>query len=172
MEFGKPFLGGASGGMQGGPRRGRSPITGPTLPLAAQASQLRRRAKRRTPRRRSKLRSRAKPSARRAEETNHFRRAGQIAPRAALKTNKKGASLSACPLLYSERICKPQSTTSPLQPPAKPAPRHTQGKSTRPRQRPCQTAAYPRAIRFQRQHPQAWKARADRQGSAKACRRP
>ena len=31
--------------MQGGPRRGRSPITGPTLPRAAQASQLRRRAK-------------------------------------------------------------------------------------------------------------------------------
>ena len=35
----KAFLGGASGGMQGGPRRGRSPITGPTLPRAAQASQ-------------------------------------------------------------------------------------------------------------------------------------
>ena len=35
----KPFFGGASGGMQGGPRRGRSPITGPTLPHAAQASQ-------------------------------------------------------------------------------------------------------------------------------------
>ena len=34
--------------MQGGPRRGRSPITGPALPCAAQASQLRRRAKRRT----------------------------------------------------------------------------------------------------------------------------
>ena len=33
------LLGGASGGMQGGPRRGRSPITGPTLPRAAQASQ-------------------------------------------------------------------------------------------------------------------------------------
>ena len=30
---------GASGGMQGGPRRGRNPITGPTLPHAAQASQ-------------------------------------------------------------------------------------------------------------------------------------
>ena len=28
----KTFLGGASGGMQGGPRRGRSPITGPALP--------------------------------------------------------------------------------------------------------------------------------------------
>ena len=41
----KAFFGGASGGMQGGPRRGRSPITGPTLPRAAQASQLRRRAK-------------------------------------------------------------------------------------------------------------------------------
>ena len=41
----KTFLGGASGGMQGGPRRGRSPITGPALPCAAQASQLRRRAK-------------------------------------------------------------------------------------------------------------------------------
>ena len=35
----KTLLGGASGGMQGGPRRGRSPITGPTLPHAAQASQ-------------------------------------------------------------------------------------------------------------------------------------
>ncbi len=31
--------GGASGGMQGGPRRGRSPITGPALPPAAQAAQ-------------------------------------------------------------------------------------------------------------------------------------
>ena len=41
----KTFLGGASGGMQGGPRRGRSPITGPALPYAAQASQLRRMAK-------------------------------------------------------------------------------------------------------------------------------
>ena len=30
---------GASGGMQGGPRRGRSPITGPALPPAAQAAQ-------------------------------------------------------------------------------------------------------------------------------------
>ena len=30
---------GASGGMQGGPRRGRSPITGPALPHAAQAAQ-------------------------------------------------------------------------------------------------------------------------------------
>ena len=29
---------GASGGMQGGPRRGRSPITGPALPHAAQAA--------------------------------------------------------------------------------------------------------------------------------------
>ena len=35
----KTFFGGASGGMQGGPRRGRSPITGPTLPHSAQASQ-------------------------------------------------------------------------------------------------------------------------------------
>ena len=35
----KTLLGGASGGMQGGPRRGRSPITGPTLLRAAQASQ-------------------------------------------------------------------------------------------------------------------------------------
>ena len=35
----KTFLGGAPGGMQGGPRRGRSPITGPALPCAAQASQ-------------------------------------------------------------------------------------------------------------------------------------
>ena len=35
----KAFLGGASGGMQGGPRRGRSPITGPALLRAAQASQ-------------------------------------------------------------------------------------------------------------------------------------
>ena len=33
------LFGGASGGMQGGPRRGRSPITGPTLLRAAQASQ-------------------------------------------------------------------------------------------------------------------------------------
>ena len=33
------LLGGASGGMQGVPRRGRSPITGPALPRAAQASQ-------------------------------------------------------------------------------------------------------------------------------------
>ena len=32
------LFGGASGGMQGGPRRGRSPITGPTLLRAAQAS--------------------------------------------------------------------------------------------------------------------------------------
>ena len=31
--------------MQGGPRRGRSPITGPALPRAAQASQLRRTAR-------------------------------------------------------------------------------------------------------------------------------
>ena len=37
-EAGKP-QGGASGGMQGGPRRGRSPITGPALPPAAQAAQ-------------------------------------------------------------------------------------------------------------------------------------
>ena len=29
------LLGGAPGGMQGGPRRGRSPITGPALPRAA-----------------------------------------------------------------------------------------------------------------------------------------
>ena len=43
----KTLLGGASGGMQGGPRRGRSPITGPALLRAAQASQLCRRAKRR-----------------------------------------------------------------------------------------------------------------------------
>ena len=35
----KAFLRGCFGGMQGGPRRGRSPITGPTLPRAAQASQ-------------------------------------------------------------------------------------------------------------------------------------
>ena len=35
----KTLLGGAPGGMQGGPRRGRSPITGPALPCAAQASQ-------------------------------------------------------------------------------------------------------------------------------------
>ena len=41
----KTLLGGAPGGMQGGPRRGRSPITGPALPCAAWASQLRRRAK-------------------------------------------------------------------------------------------------------------------------------
>ena len=34
----KTLFRGASGGMQGGPRRGRSPITGPTLPRAAQAS--------------------------------------------------------------------------------------------------------------------------------------
>ena len=32
-------LRGCFGGMQGGPRRGRSPITGPALPHAAQASQ-------------------------------------------------------------------------------------------------------------------------------------
>jgi hypothetical protein len=38
------LFGGASGGMQGGPRRGRSPITGPALLRAAQASQLRRKA--------------------------------------------------------------------------------------------------------------------------------
>ena len=37
-EAGKPQRG-ASGGMQGGPRRGRSPITGPALPHAAQAAQ-------------------------------------------------------------------------------------------------------------------------------------
>ena len=37
-ETGKPQRG-ASGGMQGGPRRGRSPITGPALPHAAQAAQ-------------------------------------------------------------------------------------------------------------------------------------
>ena len=39
-EAGKP-QGGASGGMQGGPRRGRSPITGPALPPpeAAQATE-------------------------------------------------------------------------------------------------------------------------------------
>ena len=36
-ERGKPQRG-ASGGMQGGPRRGRSPITGPALPHAAQAA--------------------------------------------------------------------------------------------------------------------------------------
>ena len=35
-KMGKPQRG-ASGGMQGGPRRGRSPITGPALPHAAQA---------------------------------------------------------------------------------------------------------------------------------------
>ena len=34
----KAFLGGAPGGMQGGPRRGQSPITGPALLHAAQAS--------------------------------------------------------------------------------------------------------------------------------------
>ena len=43
-NVGKPQRG-ASGGMQGGPRRGRSPITGPALPCAAKASQLRRTAK-------------------------------------------------------------------------------------------------------------------------------
>ena len=37
-DVGKPQRG-ASGGMQGGPRRGRSPITGPALPHAAQAAQ-------------------------------------------------------------------------------------------------------------------------------------
>ena len=37
-ETGKPKRG-ASGGMQGGPRRGRSPITGPALPHAEQAAQ-------------------------------------------------------------------------------------------------------------------------------------
>ena len=83
----KTFLGGASGGMQGGPRRGRSPITGPALPRAAQASQtlpggetqcpkgrknqriippVRRN---RVPRRRPKLRRAAKRSARRAIKT-------------------------------------------------------------------------------------------------------
>ena len=36
-NVGKPQRG-ASGGMQGGPRRGRSPITGPALPHAAQAA--------------------------------------------------------------------------------------------------------------------------------------
>ena len=39
LELLKIPLGGASGGMQGGPRRGRSPITGPALLRAAQASQ-------------------------------------------------------------------------------------------------------------------------------------
>ena len=39
MEYGKPG-GGASGGLQGGPRRGRSPITGPALPHAAQAAKI------------------------------------------------------------------------------------------------------------------------------------
>ena len=39
--------GGASGGMQGGPRRGRSPITGPALPHAAQAAKTREKKSRR-----------------------------------------------------------------------------------------------------------------------------
>ena len=75
------FLGGAPGGMQGGPRRGRSPITGPALLHAAQASQTPPEGKthcpkgskkhkphrrNRTPHRRPKLRRTAKIRARRA----------------------------------------------------------------------------------------------------------
>ena len=97
-ETGKPKRG-ASGGMQGGPRRGRSPITGPALPPpeAAQTtikkSPRARRAQKltlegqsllyflqsarraysppcRAPRRRPKLCRKAKPRARRAAKEN------------------------------------------------------------------------------------------------------
>ena len=96
------LLGGASGGMQGGPRRGRSPITGPTLPRAAQASQspvrrkipcpkgrkikvsLPRNAKRaRTPRRRPNRLSGEKSHARRAEKLKDRYRTRLKEPRAA-----------------------------------------------------------------------------------------
>ena len=109
----KTFVGGASGGMQGGPRRGRSPITGPTLPRAAQASQappegeaqcpkgskkrtLRRRN--RAPRRRPKLRRRAKPSARRAAKNP--RPGGEITRREGVL---KGGQHSRTDLFYLQR---------------------------------------------------------------------
>ena len=74
----KAFLGGASGGMQGGPRRGRSPITGPTLPHAAQASQLRR--------------GRIPVPAGQKNQRMLPRRAGEIARRAGVPTSPGGES--------------------------------------------------------------------------------
>ena len=86
------------------------------------------------------------------------------------KPTKKGASPSASPLACPCQENK--STSSPLQPLAAPAPEHAQAKAVRPRQRPCQTTASPRACRFLRQGPRAWKAPAAPPDSAKACRRP
>ena len=137
---------GASGGMQGGPRRGRSPITGPTLPRAAQASQT-------TPDGGTSCPKGSK------NQRNIPSRGGETARRT--QNQQKGSKpLGLPPALFRKKL-QPKSTTSPLQPPAKPVPRHTQGKATRPRQRPCQKAAYPRAARSRRQHPRAWKAPAN-----------
>ena len=169
--------------MQGGPRRGRSPITGPTLPRAAQASQLRRRAKQsarraetikrtslavrrnRAPHRRPNFAGRRPPLPEGPQVQE-----GSASDIAIRKPTKKGASPSACPLACPCQENK--STSSPLQPLAAPAPEHAQAKAVRPRQRPCQTTASPRACRFLRQGPRAWKAPAAPPDSAKACRRP
>ena len=165
--------------MQGGPRRGRSPITGPTLPHAAQASQTSPEGEIQCPQGRN-------------NQKNSPRRAGGIARRAGVQTSPEGEimcpqgrrnqSLSPCkpnrtarrpkkqqkgskplglpPALFRKNL-QPQSTTSPLQPPAIPAPGHGQEKATRPRQRPCQKAACQRAGRSRHQAPRAWKAPAN-----------
>lgn len=88
------------------------------------------------------------------------------------KNQQKGSKPLGLPPALFRKNLQLQFTTSPLQPPAIPAPEHTQGKATLPQQRPCQKAASRRATRSRRQHPRAWKARAARQGSAKACRHP
>ena len=93
--------------MQGGPRRGRSPITGPALPHAAQASQTSPEGEMICPKGRrnqlstavqakplaaqaSQLRRRAKLCARRAEKTKHPRRIGRTARRAGVPTSPEG----------------------------------------------------------------------------------
>ena len=71
----KTLLGGGSGGMQGGPRRGRSPITGPALLHAAQASQI-------SPDGEPSARraARAKGSSLAGEAKSHAAQASQISP--------------------------------------------------------------------------------------------
>ena len=152
----------------------RSPITGPALPHAAQAFKLRRRAKRRARRaakikkliiageanphaaQASPLRGRAIHSARRSGKNVHAAHGRSQAQQ------KKEQTSRPAPLLDSEiKTCNQKFTTLALQSPAAPAPGHNQAKATHPRQKPCQTAAYPRACHFLRQGPRAWKARAD-----------
>ena len=162
------FLGGAPGGVQRGPRRGAAPSR-PPLPHAGQAKSRAARA--------SQLRRRAKSCARRAASLITLAGQAKIVARwPVMPPVKKGANLSACSLHNSAKKLQPnlqpKSTISPLQPQAAPAQGQNQAKADHPRQKPCQTTAYPQACRFRLQHPQAWKARAARQGSARGCRRP